>query len=283
MKMNNVFLLRLLFSLFFICSMSEALAQSPSKQINEIKRNEAYLFEEATAATEKEAREMAVVKLAKIISDYIKEKNPEETKQFDDFKDLAEGAEEIVTERGSQKRVFLYFNKVDIDAMADGASQIEILPTELEPEQENVPKFAVEDNTPRVTAKPDIERHETAGQTTSNSTPVVHSSNFVSDNSLAEWQKRLVGNFLKKNLTLLAAKDLVNTYRIENKIKRHGSKSNPPAQSGQAFYVFSDETGNIVAVLGRDKGGQRLNYCNGNYESISNYSSYNYIWFTLNN
>ena len=119
-------LMRFMFQLFLLCIATESLAQNASKQINEIKRNEAYLFEEATAATAKEARDLAIVKLAKILSDYMEEKNPAGAAKLDDFKDLAEGAEEIVTDRGSQKRVFLYYSKHDIDATADEASQTDV-------------------------------------------------------------------------------------------------------------------------------------------------------------
>lgn len=285
---------RLLFQLLFFCIATEALAQSASKQINEIKRNEAYLFEEATAATAKEARDLAVVKLAKIIADYMEEINPEGAAKLDDFKDLAEGAEEIVTDRGSQKRVFLYFSKHDIDATAEEASQTDAHGEGVEksdplPEQiVEQPKKTKEADVPvredlapepipeQVVRQPEIMKKDNYSANES------HSNKSVSDDSLAEWQKRLISNFLRDDLSLLAAKDLVNTYKIENKIKRYGSMTNPPTQSGQAFYVFADETGKVVAVLGRDQGGQRLNYINGNYENISDYNSLNYIWFTLN-
>ena len=130
-------------------------------------------------------------------------------------------------------------------------------------------------------AEPDTALDETTEET-NYSSKESYSSRSVSDDSLAEWQKRLINNFLRDDLTLLAAKDLVNTYRIENKVKRYGSMNNPPMQSGQAFYVFADETGKVVAVLGRDEGGQRQNYVNGKYENISDYNSNDYIWFTLN-
>jgi hypothetical protein len=136
----------------------------------------------------------------------------------------------------------------------------------------------VQQPSPTPTPKPEpvVKQPEKTKPTESNS------SNPISDNSLAEWQKRLLGNFLKDGLTLLSAKDLVNTYRIENKIKRFGSKANPPIKAEQAFYVFADETGKVVAVLGQDKGGERLNYVSGNYEKLSDYNTNNFIWFTLN-
>lgn len=277
-----------LFQLFFLFIATETLAQSASKQINEIKRNEAYLFEEATAATEKEARDMAVVKLAKIIADYMKEKNPEGAEKLDDFKDLAEGAEEIVADRGTQKRVFLYFSKHDIDATAEEATKKETPQTPLaeEPQNDVNSRPATElqssaENQSKV--EPIVEQQVEKKQIAESVAPATNSNKSVSDDSLAEWQKRLINSFLRDGLTLIAAKDLVNTYRIENKVKRYGSKSNPPANARQAFYVIADESGTVIAVLGRDNGGERLNYISGNYENISDYNSYNLIWFTLNN
>ena len=276
MKKNENISVRFLFQLLLLCIASATWAQDASKQINEIKRNEAYLFEEATAATTKEARELAVVKLAKVLADYMKENNPEGANKLDDFKDLAEGAEEIVTDRGSQKRVFLYFSKHDIDETAEEASETDAPETQ---ETEEPMVSVVQQPTPTPTPKP-----EPVVKQPEKTKPIVSDpSKSVSDDSLAEWQKRLISSFLSDDLTLLTAKDLVNTYRIENKIKRYGSKSNPPAQAGKAFFVFVDGTGKVVAVLGRDTGGQRLNYVNGNYENISDYDTYNFIWFTLNN
>ena len=289
MKKNVIILIRFLFQLFCLFLATETLAQSASKQINEIKRNEAYLFEEATAATAKEARDLAVVKLAKVLADYMQEKNPAGAAKLDNFKDLAEGAEEIVADRGSQKRVFLYFSKSDIDATADEASQAKDHQTKPEQEQKEdakpEPQPVIEQassNKVEPDVEPVVEEKNVTKPVTASPASESHPQKSVSDNSLAEWQKKLVSTFLTDGLTLLSAKDLVNTYKIENKVKRFGSKTNPPVQAGQAIYVFADETGKVVAVLGRDEGGQRMNYVSGNYENISDYNSSNYIWFTLN-
>lgn len=275
MKKKEILLVCFVFQLFFLCLATESLAQNASKQINTIKRNETYLFEEASAATAKEAKELAIVKLAMVLADYMKEKNPEGAAKLDDFKDLAEGAKEIVTDRGKQKRVFLYYSKHDIDATAEEASEMDA-PETQETEEPMVPIVQQPSPTPTQKPEPVVKQPEQTKSIESNS------SIPVSDDSLAEWQRKLLGNFLKDGLTLLSAKDLVNTYKIENKIKRFGSKTNPPANAGQAFYVFADETGKVVAVLGRDNGGKRLNYVSGNYESISDYNSQNFIWFTIN-
>ncbi|MBR1916654.1 MAG: hypothetical protein IJ832_02260 [Bacteroidaceae bacterium] len=284
-KKENIFA-RIFLLLFFLCPTTWTMAQSASTQINEVKRNNAYLFEEATAATAKEARDFAIVKLAKVLGEYMEEKYPGSAAKFEDLKDLAEGAEEIVADRGSQKRVFLYFSKNDIDATAEEALQTDSPEQEdnMEPETIVEPQPSDEDttSTPEYIPEPVIEQQETTSIVTENPVSESCSSNSVSDDSLAEWQKRLIGSFLREGLTILSAKDLVNTYNIEHKIKRFGSMSNPPLQGVQAFYVFADETGKIIAVLGRDEGGQRLNYVSGNFEHLSDYNSQNYIWFTLN-
>lgn len=290
MKKNECKIVRFLFQMLFLFIASEMMGQNASKEINEIKRNEAYLFEEATAATAKEARDLAVVKLSKILADYMKENNPQGAEKLDDFKDLAEGAEEIVTDRGSQKRVFLYYSKHDIDATAEEAAQTNTSPKppiqkteEKAPTEPMAVSPTLTDQTSVSNTEPLVQQQEVVKQTTELPTSRTNSNKSVSDESLAEWQKRLINTFLSEGLTLLSAKDMVNTYRIENKIKRYGSKSNPPNQAGQAFYVFADETDRVIAVLGRDNGGRRMNYVSGNYENISDYNSQNYIWFILNN
>ena len=194
MKNKNFIFVCLLFQLLFLCVTTEMLAQDASKRINEIKRNEAYLFEEATAATEKEARDMAVVKLAKILADYMEENNPEGAKKLDDFKDLAEGAEEIVTDRGSQKRVFLYYSKQDMDATAEEASQIGTSQNVPEQEVANNTTTKPMENIPKPTTKPEIveEQPKATRPLTDypNTNPSANKS--VSDENLAEWQKRLI-------------------------------------------------------------------------------------------
>lgn len=287
MKKKENSIARILLLLFFLCLTTGTMAQNASTQINEIKRNKAYLFEEATAATAKEARDFAIVKLARVLGEYMEEKYPGSAAKFEDLKDLAEGAEEIVTDRGGQKRVFLYFSKKDIDATAEEALQtdsheqgdnmeLEAIVVEPQPSDEDTT------STLEYISEPVIEQQETTSIVTENPVSESCSSKPVSDDSLAEWQKRLIGSFLREGLTILSAKDLVNTYNIEHKIKRFGSMSNPPLQGVEAFYVFADETGKIIAVLGRDEGGQRLNYVSGNFEHLSDYNSQNYIWFTLN-
>ena len=255
-------------ALFFLLTVSGTKAQSASKQINEIKRNESYLFEEATAASAKEAKEMAVVKLTKIIADYVAESGHEGQGRINELNGIAAKAKEITAERGSQKRVFLYVSKQDVDIRINEMIQANT-PNE-EPNQEKQEAALLQKPADKALKSENTSRQSSIGKG-------------VSDESLAEWQKRLVASFLVDGLTLHVVRDMLNTYRIENKVKRYGSRTNPPTQESVAFYVFADDSGQVVAVLGRDSGGQRMNYMKGSYENVADYGTKNYIWFTLNN
>lgn len=299
MKKNYTFIISLLSTLLLFLTTNVAVAQSVSKQINEIKRNEVYLFDEATAASAEEAREAALVKLAKVIADYMSEKNPEGAKNLDDFKDLAEGAEEIVTDRGSQKRVFLYFKKSDIDATAaDAAQNNEVAKSVSQPKEElSVPVTVRRQIEPPVesTAKPvaksvsNVELAQPIKQVSATQSKSLDEETFglpssissINDNNLVEWQKRLVEKFTGVK-TLLQAKDLANTFRIENKIKRYGTQNTQQKNPAESFYIIGDLNGKVVAVLGRDNNGLRINYKTNTVDNINNYYNLDYIWFTLN-
>lgn len=281
MKKELIFV-RLLFLLFVLSITTDLIAQSASKKINEIKRNESYLFEEATANEEKEAREMAVVKLSKVLSDYMKENHPESAVKINDYKDLAVGADEIVGNRGSKKRVFLYFKKSDLDEISKEAtdakpSSAEDVKADTSPKEE-----AIVENVQVKNNKP-ADEPKKVQETRRSQLSDASQKNVSHDFTLDEWQKKLLFSFLKEDLTLIAAKDLVNTYRVENKVKRYGTASNSPVHPEKAFYVIADESGKVIAVLGRDDGGQRMNYISGKPENLSDYSANKYIWFTLNN
>lgn len=254
--------------LFFLFTVSGAKAQNASRQINEIKRNESYLFEEATAATAKEAKEMAVVKLTKIIADYVAESGHDGMGRITDFNRIAAKANEITAERGSQKRVFLYVNKQDVDIKINEMTQANT--SKRDTNQKTQETALQRKPSGEATKSENISRQSSSGKG-------------LSDENLAEWQKRLVSSFLVEGLTLHVVRDMLNTYRIDNKVKRYGSGGNPPTQGAVAFYIFADDSGQVVAVLGRDNGGRRLNYMKGTYENVTDYDTKNYIWFTLNN
>lgn len=278
--LNIVGILLILYTSFYATT---TVAQS-IQQINDIKRNDAYLFEEATAATAEEAHESALMKLAKVLADYMAETNPEGAKNLDDFKDLAEGSEEIVADRGTQKRVFLYFKKSDIDAIADDAVQ-----KPKPKDQEEVPFPPVTEQPVELTTKPEVDLEEPPVEILAelpepqdmNTTEIQTIRVTINDNSLAEWQKRVIEKFTGVK-TLLEAKDLVNTLRIENQIKRYGTNNTQQKNPAEAFYVIANEHGHIVAVLGRDINGQRMNYKTSDVDDINNYQTFDYIWFTLN-
>lgn len=111
--MNNKPFILLLMALFTSISTQ---AQSISKQINDVKRSDAYLSAEATLETKEKALALAHELLAQQIEEYAA--TQQQLKQAPNVivKDVASKAQLLQMKRGEMVRVFLYVKKTDIIA-----------------------------------------------------------------------------------------------------------------------------------------------------------------------
>ena len=97
-----------------IIAASISAQQSETKQINSIKRNNQYIYAEATMATESEAYQVAEELLTVYINDYVEDKKKLSKAENIIIKDIASNCDKIHMMRGEMYRVFVYVTKSDI-------------------------------------------------------------------------------------------------------------------------------------------------------------------------
>ena len=109
---------KLLFYLLLACFSLPALAQEDraeiKKQINKIKKSQAYVSAEATMPTEAEAMEMANQLLVFEINNWLQSKRKSEEVQQVVLQDISSCKETLDMKRGTQVRAFVYVKKKDI-------------------------------------------------------------------------------------------------------------------------------------------------------------------------
>ena len=109
---------KLLFYLLLACFSLPAFAQEDraeiKKQINKIKKSQAYVSAEATMPTEAEAMEMANQLLVFEINNWLQSKRKSEEVQQVVLQDISSCKETLDMKRGTQVRAFVYVKKDDI-------------------------------------------------------------------------------------------------------------------------------------------------------------------------
>ncbi|WP_337624940.1 hypothetical protein [Phocaeicola sp.] len=118
---------KLLFYLLLACFSLPALAQEDraeiKKQINKIKKSQAYVSAEATMPTEAEAMEMANQLLVFEINNWLQSKRKSDEVQQVVLQDISSCKETLDMKRGTQVRAFVYVKKKDI-VLIKGDGQI---------------------------------------------------------------------------------------------------------------------------------------------------------------
>lgn len=234
-------------------------AQSESKQINSIKRNKQYLYEEATEATEEEAYEAAREALFMRVKEYIETK-----KKYDDaeniiIKNINEHCERISMKRGELYRVFLYVSKKDIDAADNMEVLVKVKPDDASTDHADdglqssyeIIKNAVPPSTEEDTQIPPLEK---------------------------AWQQEIVDK-LCQMASATEARAWLARMKAEYKINRYG-----PIQEcrkpDDAFVIIFNEGGKILAILGPGAT-QRANFLSKQYDTLANHSDANALYFML--
>lgn len=227
--------------------------EADSKTINKIKRDNQYLYAEATMKNEQEAYSTALELLNGYIDEYVQTKKKFESSENIIIKDIEKNAERIQMNRGEMVRVFVYVKKSDI------------IPAENSSLRENVGKK--EDNSKDLTAEI--------------TTVIPGDDGGSGDASLrlsTPWQQDIIDDILRCN-TLIEAKALMNRQKAEFKIKRIGNMSNCRNRA-ECFWVIGDAAGAIVTVLGPGSE-QRTNFKTLQFDTLENYTGFTAIWFIM--
>lgn len=273
MKANKT-LLTLVVSLLLAAT---AFAQeSPSKQINLIKRNPAYLYAEATMETADEALEVARELLMQQVQEYIGEKI-----RFNDAKDVLvknvnAKSESLSMMRGPMYRMFVFVKKSDIEAVDNVTAINTVTNTSTVIVDQPVPPVAAPEEEPD-------EDYEDYEEDLYYEEPVIEvevsQAETVTDTGLPVWKQEAIGDLLEcADVTAVKAK--LNRMKAEYKIKKYGTPNNCP-NVNEAFWVFFNADGSVNTVVGN--GHERINFRNMQYTTLDKYKGMNAIWFNFAN
>ena len=244
--------LRILF-LMPICLVSMlVMGQSDTKTINSIKRDKAYLYEEATAKSAEEAYQTASELLKQRIEEYVAEEKKLRTAENIIIKDMKSCTEQIQMQRGDMIRVFLYVKKKDI---LPAESNVSVMHNDNK----------VEDN-----KKKEKENVENA------KIEVIADHGDKTLKLPVAWLQAVIDKWLVCK-TVAEAKVLLAQQKAEFKIKRYGSYATCSDKSA-CFWITSDEKGNLLTVLGPGAD-QRTDFKTLSKETVN--INNNAIWFTI--
>ena len=287
-------------------------AQTTSKEINNIKRNQMYLYSESTMATEAEARDVANELLMKQIEEYIATKRKLTNADNVLIKNISTKSESMTMMRGTMYRVFVYVKKSDIEGVNNTTvinaksgttisvndkpsnsnnvpattvstenATIDIPESEIAVEME--PDEVVDTDIPVVanTVQPTIEAEKTpVVETTPVPTPKepVTQSADKAEPSLSGWKQDAI-NSLLKCADLASFRARLNRLKAEYKIKNYGTVDRCPSVAN-SFWAIFDEKGKLVTILGSGQT-ERIDYRTMTKSSLEAHKGMNALWFNF--
>lgn len=242
---------RILLLVHFCLIAALAMGQSDSKTINSIKRDNSYLYEEATAKNADEAYQSASELLKRRIEEYVAEEKKLRTAENIIIKDMKSCTEQIQMQRGYMTRVFLYVKKKDIlpaEANVSVMHNDNKVEDPKKKDKESVPEAKIEEITD-------------------------------TDSSLklpVAWQQEVIDDLLVCK-TIAEAKTLLSRQKSEFKVKRYGTYATCSDKT-TCFWVTSDANGNLLTVLGPGAE-ERTNFRTLSKETVKINS--NATWFII--
>lgn len=263
--------------------------ESPSKQINQIKRNNSYIYEEGTAETPEAALDMARELLMQRAQEYICDKlkiDKTDKKEVEKVKNVLvknvnAKSETLSMMRGTMYRMFVYVKKSDIETI-NNATTINTV--------ENTTKVVVEQPLPPILAPevPDEPIAEVAEEPAEEPavTPAEEPATVKDENAgvpvvetgLPVWQQQAIKDLMGcADMTAVKAK--LNRMKAEYKVKKYGTAANCP-NADNAYWVFFNADGSLNTVIGAGNG-DRINFRDMTYTTLSNFKGMDALWFNF--
>lgn len=249
-----------------VCSADEG--KSFSKQMNEIKRSGEYIYAEASAPTETEAKS-ACDELLKIeITKYLTAVSPSEA-DTRIVKSINEYSREYLTQtRGDLIRIFGYIAKNGI-SFAENNKETKVQSSPEEVKQETLP-----------TQKREILDSKINNQPTQ-SVPQATSIMLKTEGlQLAKWQIEMLESIVEKS-DLIQAKKLLNRYKSQNRIKRLGDKSIANPRPADSYYLIYDSVNKLIALLAPSSVNSHYDMITGVTVDLTNYNDSQFYWFQI--
>lgn len=236
---------------------SIAMAQNTSKEIYDIKRNESYIYAEATDRDAEKAFGMARDLLISFMVEYAQGERELSDDDHELIKKNVDRLQRMQMARGEQMRVFVYIAKTDVLSTAASSPQ---------PKAEPKPEVKAE---PKPSAKP--EAKVTPAQSKPLSQPLPQAV-------AGSWQEKVINDLLACE-TLSQGKAMLNRLKAEYRVKRTGymSTCTDPAV---CYLLVGDAEGKLKTVLSPGDG-QRTNLRTKVADTLDNYDANTAIWFML--
>ena len=270
MKANRIFLT--LVASLMLATMAWA-QESPSKQINQIKRNSSYLYAEATMESPKEALSAARELLMQQVKEYIGTKSKFMDTEDVLVKNINGKCESLSMMRGTMHRMFVYVKKSDIEAISNAtAFNTTTNTTKVIVEQSMPPISAPEQSVDPVEESNDEQDFGSSSTTNSSQGEAVESSD------LPAWQLQAI-NELMDCQDINAVKAKFNRLKAEYKLKKYGTPDKCTSVN-DAFWVIFKQDGSVATVLGPGSS-ERVSYRDMHYSSLDNYKGQNALWFNF--
>lgn len=245
---------RLLFILLAISSILTVSANdNRQKQINEIKKNNAYLYADVTKATPEEAVSHAIKQLKEAIIIWVSERTDSTNIQIADLKAYYDT---IMTTRANMYRVLAYVKKENL------------LPFF---KQYNLTLVDSLDNEKTIQTKP--ERKESSDTIANAKVRRLLKNNFLG-------RTGGVLDKIKRAKNFFELKEIMEPLKAKGDIKDYG-KYATAENLDDCYLIIYDPAGNIKAILSKGTK-ERQNLKTGKPDLISNYRGCGAIWFTIN-
>lgn len=247
--------------------------QSFSKQMNEIKRSNEYVYAESSAPTEADAKAACDVLLKIEITKYLASVNPGSAQQSRLMKDISDYKRDYLTQtRAEMVRVFGYVAKSAIDAKEkmghDGGGKdekTENTPVPVTPTPVAVTMSPAAGSDPAVQSSP-----------ASSSVPLQ-----AGDTDLARWQYEMLQSVVDKP-DMMEAKKLLNRYKSQNRIKRLGDHTATNPRPADTYYLVFDNTGHPRMLLAPSGGNSRYDMLSGStVDFFTATGGASYLWFQI--
>ncbi|MBO7100809.1 MAG: hypothetical protein J6V98_02155 [Bacteroidales bacterium] len=254
-----------------------AMAQTTSKQINQIKRSPLYLYAEATMESEEEAQSVAYELLLQQVQEYIASSQMLSAADNVLIKDVKTKGESLSMMRGEMHRVFVYVKKYDIEAVTNTVAVNNNTNTAVNLPAQGMTNTTQSTSMPTVTETPAPAPKASQTQPQQQQQPAATTTGKV-ESPLTGWQQMAMVSLLEcPDMTSVRAK--LNRLKAEYKIKRYGNADNCPS-AADAYWAIFDSNGKLVTILGPGTT-QRIDYKNMQYSSLSEYKGMNALWFNL--
>lgn len=273
--------------------------KSFSKQMNELKRSGDYVYAEASAPSESDAKSACDALIKIEVSKFLASQNADTGNEI--VKNISNyNRKYLVQPRGDMTRAFGYIAKTDIAAAGNITpvtrpqpsveTAVKEEPVKEEPvSEENITEEEEMEAEGCLEAGEDDVAAETASAETPAETPVETSAKTVSTSrnelntaglNLAKWQIDMLTTVAAAP-DMAAARKTLNRYKSQNRVKRIGDNNTANPRPADTYYLIFSGSGGPKALLTPASGKEHTDMLSGSTSTLDSYAGAQYLWFQI--